>query len=99
MRGWDTHIGDGDFYLPWLALVFLWKNLNPAVRIIMVLVPLSLLSMEQFNIADRMDFTGKIGGYLFGAAWTVMATDSRKMSPRRPVTHPEGDLSTGCWKN
>lgn len=59
-------------YLPWLALTFYWKSLNPVTRIIMVLTPIELASLEQFNISDRPDFTGKFWGYLFGAAWAVL---------------------------
>jgi hypothetical protein len=59
-------------YLPWLALLFFWRRLSPATVMIMVVVPLALLAMEQCNVADRFDMTGKIWGYLYGAAWAVL---------------------------
>ena len=59
-------------YLPWMALLLFWRKLSPAVLIIMAMVPAFLLALEHITLSDRLDLTGKIWGYLFGAAWAVL---------------------------
>jgi hypothetical protein len=58
-------------YIPWLALLFIWKRLSPAVRIIHVVTPLAFLGVELYNFGARFDMTGKFWGFIFGAAWLV----------------------------
>jgi hypothetical protein len=59
-------------YVPWFALLFFWRKLNPATLIVMLLVPLGLLAMERYSIADRLDMSGKMWGFFYGAAWAVL---------------------------
>jgi len=59
------------FYIPWLALLFWWRKLNPAAQIVHVITPLMLIGMEFFNVGARIDMTGKTWGDIFGAAWAV----------------------------
>ena len=58
-------------YLPWLALLFIWKRLNPAVRISLILTPLAFAAVETFNVGQRYDMTGKLWGMVFGAGWIL----------------------------
>jgi hypothetical protein len=59
-------------YVPWFALLFFWRKLSPATLIVMVMVPLGLLATERYSIADRLDMSGKMWGFFFGAAWAVL---------------------------
>jgi hypothetical protein len=59
-------------YLPAAILLFFWRKLNPAVLIVMALVPVGLWTVDHYNVTDHLDMTGKIWGYLFGAASAVV---------------------------
>jgi hypothetical protein len=59
-------------YVPWFALLFFWRKLSPATLIVMVMLPLGLLGMERYSIGDRLDMSGKMWGFFFGAAWAVL---------------------------
>lgn len=59
-------------YLPLAALLFSWRSLHPVTGIVVVLVAASLVLMEHWTIADRLDMTGKVWGFLYGAAWAVL---------------------------
>jgi hypothetical protein len=59
-------------YLPAIVLIFSWRKLNAVVVIVVASSAGWLLVMEHWTIADRLDMTGKIWGYLFGASWAVL---------------------------
>jgi hypothetical protein len=89
-------------YLPWLALLFVWKRLHPAVRISLVITPLALALVEIFNVGQRYDMTGKLWGMIFGAGWILYlpALMMQRMWVFRgilAVIMIESILSLGYW--
>jgi hypothetical protein len=58
-------------YLPWLALLFTWRKIHPAVGIIMIVFPIAFLGVENYSFGARFDMTGKNWGFIFCAAWAV----------------------------
>ena len=58
-------------YLPWFALIFIWRELSPAVRIVHIVLPLGLIATELYTFGARFDMTGKCWGFLFAAAWVT----------------------------
>ena len=89
-------------YLPWFALLFYWRRLNPAARIIHVLFPVAFITMEIYNVANRLDMTGKIWGNLYGAAWavfipTLAAARSWVLRGVLAVLLVTGGISTCFW--
>jgi hypothetical protein len=56
-------------FLPWLALLFIWKRLHPVVRIVLVVVPIAFVMVEIWNIGPRYDMTAKCWGMIYAAAW------------------------------
>jgi hypothetical protein len=59
-------------WLPWLALIFVWRRLPPAVKTVIVVLPLALLGMEIYTIGGRPDWTSKLWGYIFGVGWITL---------------------------
>jgi hypothetical protein len=59
-------------YLPWAMLIFAWPRLQPAVKIILVVLPVVLTGAEVYTIGCRLDWTGKIWGYIYCAGWAVL---------------------------
>jgi hypothetical protein len=58
-------------FVPWFALVPFWRRMEPAARVIWFFVPAGFLLMEFIPMGCRLDATGKLWGYLFGAGWAV----------------------------
>ena len=58
-------------YLPWLALACTWRHLDPALKTIIVVLPLGLLGVEFYTVAGRPDWTGKLWGYIYGMGWLL----------------------------
>jgi len=59
------------YYIPWLLLLFYWRKLNPATKIVLIITALLLIGLEFYNIGARRDTTGKTWGMLYGTAWAV----------------------------
>jgi hypothetical protein len=89
-------------YVPWLALLFYWRRLNPAVRIVHAVVPVAFLAVEFYTVGARLDMTGKLWGYIYGAAWavfipTLAAARSYFLRGILAVLMVTGALSLGFW--
>jgi len=89
-------------YLPWLALLFVWKQLHPAVRISLIVTPLAFAAVEIFNVGQRYDMTGKLWGMIFGAGWILFipALMMQRALVFRVILAAlvlEGILSFGYW--
>jgi len=59
-------------FLPWLAVLFIWPKLPPAVKIVHALTPLFFWWVESTTFGVRIDMTGKVWGFIWGAAWSVL---------------------------
>ena len=59
-------------FLPWCALLFIWRRLAVATRIILVLLPLFYLAVEFYNMGQRVDTTGKLWGFIWALGWSVL---------------------------
>lgn len=57
--------------LPYLFLVFVWKRLNPAVKIVWLLAPAFYAFIEMNSFGARTDTTGKLWGFLWGITWSA----------------------------
>lgn len=75
----DTHTQLFEFlvywwpiFIPWFGLLFIWRKLSPAVKIVYVLVPIAFAAVESYTIGVRIDMTGKLWGYIWGAGWSVL---------------------------
>jgi len=58
-------------YLPWIAMLFIWPRLSPALKSLVVVLPLVLLGMEVYAVGIRMDWTGKLWGFIYAMAWVT----------------------------
>ena len=58
-------------YLPWIGMLFLWARLSPALKSLVVVLPLVLLGMEVYAVGIRMDWTGKLWGFIYAMAWVA----------------------------
>jgi hypothetical protein len=75
--------------LLWLALLPAWFKLSPAVRVVLVVVPLMLLGIELINIEDgRYNTIEKMWGYTFGVGFVAFfsAVAARRGIGNRLVT-------------
>jgi hypothetical protein len=59
-------------FLPLVALIFAWPKLHPAVKTIIVVLPIAFLGMEIYTVGGRPDSTSKVWGYIFGAGWITL---------------------------
>jgi len=59
-------------YLPLLGLVFVWSKLSPAIKTMVVALPIAFLGMEFYTVGSRFDWTGKLWCYLYGAGWITL---------------------------
>ncbi len=59
-------------YLPWFALIFFWPKLHPAVKTIIIVLPIAFLSMEFYTVGGRPDYTSKLWGYIYCIGWSAL---------------------------
>jgi hypothetical protein len=57
-------------YLPWGVLLFC-RRLTPSVRILQIGLPLAFLAIEFSGVANHLDMTGRLWGYMFIAGCAV----------------------------
>jgi hypothetical protein len=75
-------------YLPLVALVFVWPKISPAVKTIIVSLPIALLGVELYTVGNRYDWVGKVWCYIYGAGWITLvpALCRRRAIPLRLLT-------------
>jgi hypothetical protein len=59
-------------YLPFLALLFAWKKLPPAVKTVLIALPTAYWGMDHITVANRYDWVGKFGSYIYSTGWVVL---------------------------
>lgn len=57
--------------LPWIALLCIWNRLLPAVKTLIVVLPIALLAIEFYQVGGRPDWTSKLWGYVYAMGWVV----------------------------
>jgi Uncharacterized membrane protein (DUF2298) len=59
-------------YLPLVALLFIWPRLSPAIKTVMVCLPLALIGIDLITVTNRDDWIGKLWCYTYGAGWIAL---------------------------
>jgi len=89
-------------YLPWIALITIWPRLSPALKTLIVVLPLFLVAMEYYAVGLRFDWTGKLWGYVYLLAWSVFVPRicTERAYPFRLLVALlifSGAVSLACW--
>jgi hypothetical protein len=58
-------------FVPGVLLLFWWRRMHPLVRILQIVLTLAFVVVENYDLADRIDMTGKLWSDIFIAGWAV----------------------------
>jgi hypothetical protein len=74
-------------YLPGVVLLFAWRRLDPAVKTILISLPIAMLGVEFYTVGNRFDWVGKVWCYIYGSGWVILipALLRRRAIPFRAV--------------